>query len=111
MAGQTEAPEGAGEDAAQAEPHAVRLVVSGRVQGVGFRWFVREKARRWGCDGWVRNQHDGSVHIAIRGVASQVRGLVADIQDGPKGAQVQGVDEQPGTGEDYPHPFEIRKDR
>ena len=39
----------------------VRLVISGRVQGVGFRWFVREAARRHRLAGWVRNRSDGNV--------------------------------------------------
>ena len=96
-----------------AEPalRSVHLVVDGHVQGVGFRWFVREKARRWGCDGWVRNELDGSVLIAVRGEAAQVSGLIADIARGPGGARVDGVRERPAGATDYPHPFEIRRDR
>ena len=89
----------------------VLLVVEGHVQGVGFRWFVREKARRWGCDGWVRNQLDGTVHVAVRGEREQVRGLIVDIARGPGGARVDGVREHEADGADYPHPFEIRRDR
>ena len=107
MAGRAEVPE---QREATAE-RTVDLAVEGHVQGVGFRWFVREKARRWGCDGWVRNHLDGTVRIAVRGAPAQVAGLMADIGRGPGGARVDVMRELPAGEGDYPHPFEIRRDR
>jgi acylphosphatase len=44
---------------------ARRFLVSGRVQGVGFRWFVKQTAEREGVTGWVRNLHDGRVEALV----------------------------------------------
>lgn len=87
------------------------LEVRGHVQGVGFRWFVREKARRWGCHGWVRNHTNGTVHVAVRGESAHVNGLLSDVRRGPQGARVDEVHESIADGDDFPHPFEIRRDR
>lgn len=93
-----------------AELIAVHLRVEGRVQGVGFRWFVRERARRWGLAGWVRNLEDGAVELAARGSAESLEGLRADVRRGPEGAWVTGVLDLPVTdGETYPEPFTIHR--
>jgi len=63
--------------------------VSGVVQGVGFRWFVRERARRLGLAGWVRNLPDGNVEVAAAGDEQQLQLLRADLQQGPRGAAVE----------------------
>jgi acylphosphatase len=73
----------------------LHVAVRGRVQGVGFRWFVRERARRLGLAGWVRNQHDGSVEVAARGAADALRALEAALREGPDGAYVMSIDELP----------------
>jgi acylphosphatase len=65
--------------------------VTGIVQGVGFRWFVRERARRLGLSGWVRNLADGSVEVAAAGDAYQLDLLRRELQRGPNGARVDGV--------------------
>lgn len=65
--------------------------VTGVVQGVGFRWFVREKARRLGLAGWVRNLPDGSVEVAASGEQGQIDLLVGELQKGPPGAVVDRV--------------------
>jgi acylphosphatase len=68
--------------------------ITGMVQGVGFRWFVRERARRLGLTGWVRNLPDGSVEVAAAGDEKQLELLRAELQRGPRGAaveQLQGV--------------------
>lgn len=62
--------------------------VTGAVQGVGFRWFVRERARRLGVAGWVRNLPDGSVEVAAAGDAQQLDLLRDELQKGPDGAAV-----------------------
>ncbi|MBL0172385.1 MAG: acylphosphatase [Gemmatimonadaceae bacterium] len=61
----------------------------GRVQGVGFRWFVRERARVAGLTGWVRNEADGSVALIAAGTPAQLRQLEHAIREGPPGAHVQ----------------------
>jgi acylphosphatase len=69
------------------------LLVLGRVQGVGFRWFVREAARRRGVAGWVRNRKDGSVEIAAEGDAAAIEALVSAVRAGPPGASVTEIQE------------------
>jgi acylphosphatase len=68
---------------------SIHLEVSGRVQGVGFRWFVVEKARRLRLAGWVRNRPDGKVEIAASGSADALAQLESAVSSGPPGAQVQ----------------------
>lgn len=70
---------------------SIHLEVSGRVQGVGFRWFVVEEARRLKLSGWVRNGQDGKVEIAASGSADALAELESAVTDGPPGAQVQKV--------------------
>lgn len=74
---------------------SIHLEVSGRVQGVGFRWFVREQAKHLGVGGWARNREDGSVEIAARGEAGALEALRAAIQSGPAGAHVSAVRDLP----------------
>lgn len=69
----------------------VRVAVRGLVQGVGFRWFARERAQRLGLSGWVRNDPDGSVEIAVAGDEAKVEEYLAVIQRGPAGARVDDV--------------------
>ncbi|MBV8683169.1 MAG: acylphosphatase [Caulobacteraceae bacterium] len=70
---------------------AVRLVVEGRVQGVGYRWWARERALSLGLRGWVRNRRDGSVELLAMGPADAVERFAAACLDGPPGARVQSV--------------------
>jgi acylphosphatase len=65
--------------------------VTGRVQGVGFRWFVRERARRLGLAGWVRNLGDGSVEVAAAGDPGQLDLLIGELRRGPQGSAVEDV--------------------
>ncbi len=73
--------------------HARRFVVRGRVQGVGFRWFVEREARILGVAGWVRNNTDGAVEVLAQGTREQLSGLRARLQQGPRAARVDHVDE------------------
>ncbi|HJW24198.1 MAG TPA: acylphosphatase [Rhodocyclaceae bacterium] len=68
------------------------LSITGLVQGVSFRWYMVQEARRLGVDGWVRNRRDGSVEAAVAGPEDQVRQLVEWARRGPPAAQVDGVD-------------------
>jgi acylphosphatase len=65
--------------------------VTGVVQGVGYRWFVREKARRLGLAGWVRNLRDGSVEVAAAGDEGQIELLRGELRKGPPGASVDAL--------------------
>jgi len=72
---------------------ARRFVVRGRVQGVGFRWFVEREAHRLGIAGWVRNNADGSVEILAMGSHEQLVGLRSRLREGPRAARVDAVEE------------------
>ena len=71
---------------------ARRFVVHGRVQGVGFRWFVEREAHMLGIAGWVRNNHDGGVEILAQGTRDQLAGLHSRLREGPRAARVDAVD-------------------
>jgi len=77
-----------------------RVVVSGRVQGVGFRAATRSKAEACGVSGWVRNRPDGSVEAAFEGDPEAVAALVDFCRAGPRLAQVERVEvcEEPVEG-------------
>jgi acylphosphatase len=70
-----------------------RFVVRGRVQGVGFRWFVEREARILGIAGWVRNNADGSVEVLGIGTREQLAGLRSRLHQGPRAARVDDVQE------------------
>ena len=70
---------------------ARRLVISGRVQGVGFRWFAREAAQREGVMGWVRNLPDGRVEAFAEGEAESVEHMEPALRQDPGGARVKDV--------------------
>jgi len=72
---------------------ARRFLVRGRVQGVGFRWFVEREARLLGITGWVRNNADGAVEVLAQGTREQLSGLRDRLQQGPRAARVDDVDE------------------
>lgn len=68
-----------------------RWLVSGRVQGVGFRWFVADAARRLELAGDVRNLPDGRVEVRVAGPARALAALARDVGSGPPSARVSGV--------------------
>jgi acylphosphatase len=71
---------------------ARRFVVRGRVQGVGFRWFVEREAHILGIAGWVRNNANGTVEFRAQGTADQLSGLHARLRQGPRAARVDNVE-------------------
>jgi acylphosphatase len=80
---------------------ARRFVVRGRVQGVGFRWFVEREAHILGVAGWVRNNADGGVEVLAQGTRDQLLGLRARLREGPRAARVDAVEEseaRPASG-------------
>ena len=72
---------------------ARRFLVRGRVQGVGFRWFVEREAHMLGIAGWVRNKSDGSVEVLAIGSRDQLLGLRSRLRQGPRAARVDDVEE------------------
>ena len=72
---------------------ARRFVVRGRVQGVGFRWFVEREAHILGVAGWVRNNIDGSVEVLAQGTRDQISGLRSRLREGPRAARVDAIEE------------------
>ncbi len=59
-----------------------RIVFSGWVQGVGFRWRARQAAQLFGCTGWVKNEYDGSVTMEIQGSEEQIEQVILAIERG-----------------------------
>jgi acylphosphatase len=83
---------------------AIRFVVHGRVQGVGFRWWVWRQATRLGLHGLARNLRDGSVEVIVEGSASSLADLERVLAQGPPAAQVERVEKS-----DIPHEVAIPK--
>ncbi len=73
--------------------HACQLLVSGDVQGVGFRYFTQRQAARMNLVGWVRNLEIGDVEIYAEGEERDIRRLIDAIARGPEGARVDEVKE------------------
>jgi acylphosphatase len=70
----------------------VRAVVHGRVQAVGFRAFVYDRARFHGLHGWVRNRPDGTVECLAEGRRTDIDAFLADLREGPPSARVKDVE-------------------
>ena len=71
---------------------ARRYLISGRVQGVGFRYFTEAAAAREGILGWVRNTRDGRVEVVAEGDAEALERFERNLSHGPRGARVERVD-------------------
>jgi acylphosphatase len=76
-----------------------RLVITGLVQGVGFRYSMMAQARLLGIAGWVRNRRDGSVEAMIAGNPAQIEQMLAWSRNGPAGSAVDNVTVDTGCGE------------
>ena len=77
----------------QSRLQARRYLVRGRVQGVGFRWFVEREAHILQIAGWVRNDPDGSVEVLAMGTPVQLAGLRSRLREGPRAARVDDLEE------------------
>jgi acylphosphatase len=83
---------------------AKHALVRGVVQGVGFRWYTKSRARELGVAGWVRNLPDGSVEVWAEGAATAVADLLRWLERGPPAARVETVevsDETPSGAERF----------
>ncbi|MGE0800308.1 MAG: acylphosphatase [Lautropia sp.] len=88
---------------------ALRIVVSGRVQGVGFREFVRRRADALGVGGWVRNRADGRVEAVLAGDAEVLEQLVAAVACGPRAARVDAIERSAADATAAPRPFRVER--
>ncbi len=79
---------------AKQELLARHYVVRGRVQGVGYRYFARERAEMLGVAGWVRNRDDGTVEVYAVGTATQLDTLAGYLHQGPRFGNVRGVEQK-----------------
>ena len=89
---------------------AVHFEIAGRVQGVGFRNFVRDQARALDVAGWVRNLSSGNIEVAAAGSEEGVQTLLTAVREGPPGATVKQIITlalQPSL--EFPRPFTILK--
>jgi acylphosphatase len=72
--------------------YAVHMIARGRVQGVGFRFFVRDEASLFGINGWVRNLEDGSVEIHGEGTKERLDEFISKVNMGPRSGLVSDLD-------------------
>jgi len=77
-----------------------RVVVHGRVQGVGYRAWTEYTALERGVQGWVRNRRDGSVEALLVGPPDVIAAMVAACREGPPGSRVQNIAQREGTREE-----------
>ncbi|MBN1921507.1 MAG: acylphosphatase [Anaerolineae bacterium] len=71
---------------------AIHVIVHGFVQGVGFRYFVLQRAQSLGLKGWVRNLNDGTVEVHAEGAESRLQQLLMVLSQGPRGSRVTRVE-------------------
>jgi acylphosphatase len=69
----------------------LHFLIQGRVQGVGFRWFVQREAAELALRGWVRNTEDGDVEVMAAGEAGNLNELRVSLRRGPRGARVDRI--------------------
>lgn len=92
-----------------ASEEQVTVRVFGRVQGVGFRWATRERARQLSLRGWVRNDPEGTVSLEAAGNSADLLSLYEFLQNGPPAAAVTRVDWEPSASVDLSLSFDIRR--
>lgn len=95
-------------DRSSAEDRRAHVLVYGGVQGVGFRYFVRQAARRLDVSGYVLNRPDGTVELEAAGSAEAIAELLHTVENGPPMAHVERVESLEPTDDALPAPFEIR---
>lgn len=81
---------------------SIRLIIRGRVQGVGYRAWARREAWAAGLDGWARNRADGSVEALVSGAPERARAFIEKARRGPPAARVTSVEETPAAAPSEP---------
>ncbi|MCD6234179.1 MAG: acylphosphatase [Candidatus Neomarinimicrobiota bacterium] len=85
-----------------------KYVLSGRVQGVGFRWFTKRLADEYGIKGFAKNQFDGSVLVVAQGSQECIESFERGLAEGPSYARVDRMRIEPPDRDEYFRYFEIR---
>lgn len=86
------------------------LIISGRVQGVGFRYFTYRSAKELGIKGWVQNLQDGTVETVLAGSHESIEKMMEKLEQGPPSARVQNIEEVDGQiNTDNFNDFSIRR--
>ena len=88
---------------------AMHIMIAGRVQGVGFRWFARVAGRRLELSGWVRNRNDGTVEVAAAGPQEKLDQFRRQLSRGPDAASVERVAELEPVTDELDFPFAMRR--
>ena len=88
---------------------AMHILIAGRVQGVGFRWFARVAARRLELRGWVRNLPDGTVEVAASGPEKNLDQFRNQLSRGPDAAKVESMTDLAPITEELDFPFAMRR--
>ena len=88
---------------------AMHILIAGRVQGVGFRWFARVAARRVELSGWVRNLPDGTVEVAAAGSQESLDQFRRQLSRGPDAARVETVTDLEAITGELDFPFAMRR--
>lgn len=93
-----------------ADPASAYVLVTGRVQGVGYRWFARSHAAALGLRGWARNRRDGAVELELVGPRERIEQLIEQLREGPPASEVEDVTVHwlPAPLAGGPEGFEIR---
>jgi len=87
---------------------SVHIIVSGKVQGVGYRWFVAQKALDFSITGWVRNLSNGEVEIIAHGTKPDIGTFIDYVKTGPSLSRVISVEVNDFISESCPDAFSIR---
>lgn len=87
---------------------SAHAVISGYVQGVGYRWWVMRKAKEYGLKGYVRNLYDGGVEVEVEGDRSMIIDFIKELKIGPTSASVTGADVHWGKYQGKYKGFEIK---
>ena len=91
----------------QESPRRVHAFISGKVQGVGFRAFTKQRADELGVKGWVKNLLDGRVEAVMQGAPDSIEKLLATVRKGPRSSRVEGVEvKDEKIAEEY-HDFRV----
>jgi acylphosphatase len=77
----------------------LQVTIRGRVQGVGYRYWIEQQAIACGLEGWVRNRRDGSVEALFAGPGPKVADMVALCRHGPPTARVDNVTDEPANAD------------
>jgi acylphosphatase len=88
-----------------------RYLITGRVQGVGFRWFVEREARLIGVGGWVRNRDNGAVEVLASGSNAQLGSLYDRLKEGPRAARIDEVEVEEAAPFSGYETFEVEETR